>query len=791
MITICFLSFILFFFIVGGIIFYQSQNIKAYTAGFFQHQYQWKNDLDNLSRQIVRSDLLLNRYLLTQKSQYEGDRKKVWQNIRQLDQQLHVQDSLLRDKQVHDVWRRIQLDLNHIEQQQGEIIEKLEQQHESTLSDYTEQLEPLNYQVLNTIQDLQKSINKSTGNAEKLISNRFNQQALIMPVLSLIYILLAFFFYRLLTRKVFSAIDNVKMPLEVLSKGNLPPQLNFNQDELDPVVKEIEHLSHNFANIKDFALEVGKGNFDSDINVFNNEGEIGKSLFEMRNSLKNVAEDERERSWGNEGFAQFGDILRNFADNLELLSENVISHLVKYLKANQGGMFILKQADQDEPVLELSACYAYERKKYLNKTVAPGVGLVGQCYLEQESIYIRDIPSDYVNITSGLGKANPRNLFLVPLKINAQVFGVIEIASFNDFQQYELDFIEKVAESIASAIASTKTNQNTRRLLEESQLAAEQLKAQEEEMRQNMEELAATQEEMQRNQNSIMYNEQKIRLIYENAFDAIITLDQKGIIDLFNPAAEQIFGYGQEEVAGKSIEILMPDEVAAIHHRHMDNAAESEKSIVGVPREIKAKRRNGDLFNMRIKIEKAMIAQDIIYIAFIEDATEEVKQQLQMKEEQEQLRNMNAQLSQQLDSKPEPFPPYLERIPMIWIDKENNIDQVNQAFERLSQMKQKDLLNKPIQSVISDWPDQIDQPEAWPRLLHFSFNQQERYAADYYPDLPLPGKKMLMISTVAVTPEIQKAPKTSAVKPDEQELIGKLNRNNERLQQLILKGQKK
>jgi PAS domain S-box-containing protein len=134
----------------------------------------------------------------------------------------------------------------------------------------------------------------------------------------------------------------------------------------------------------------------------------------------------------------------------------------------------------------------------LEKKVPPGKGLVGQCYLEGDTIYMKEVPQDFVNITSGLGDARPNCVLIVPLKLNDKIEGVIELASLKPFAEHEIEFIEKLGETLASAIITVRSAESTNILLEQTQQQAEEMRAQEEEMRQNMEELQATQEQMHR-----------------------------------------------------------------------------------------------------------------------------------------------------------------------------------------------------------------------------------------------------------------------------------------------------
>jgi methyl-accepting chemotaxis protein len=245
-----------------------------------------------------------------------------------------------------------------------------------------------------------------------------------------------------------------------------------------------------------FANEISQGNLEVEYSIREDDG-LGRSLATMRDNLRTAYEKDQQDRYVNIGLAKASEILRLEGNNLESLSNSILSFLVKYLGVNQAGLFIVGN-DESTPYLELKACYAYNRKKYLQKKIGAGEGLIGQTYLEGETIMMTEVPDNYVSITSGLGTSNPRCIVIVPLKINDAIYGVIEFASFTVLDKFKVDFIEKIGESIATAISSAQISEKTQRLLEESQQQAEMLRSQEEEMRQNMEELSATQEEMAR-----------------------------------------------------------------------------------------------------------------------------------------------------------------------------------------------------------------------------------------------------------------------------------------------------
>ncbi|MDJ1503994.1 GAF domain-containing protein [Xanthocytophaga agilis] len=301
------------------------------------------------------------------------------------------------------------------------------------------------------------------------------------------------------SQKASSAIEQTTYQIQSLAKGEIAESIAEVKGDMNVIVQAGNQLKDNLRNAVSFALAVGEGKFNTSFTPVSEKDALGNALLFMRDKLQLAAEEDRKRNWTTEGLAKFADILRSTNDFKEL-STLIISNLVKYINANQGGLFIVQKEDTQEPVLELAACYAYNRKKYLTKQILIGEGLVGQCYQEGDSIYLTDLPNDYIHISSGLGTARPTCLLIVPLKVNDAIEGVIELASFQEITLHERAFIEKLGENIASTLSAAKLNAKTQKLLEETKQQAEIMRSQEEEMRQNMEELMATQEEMERRQ---------------------------------------------------------------------------------------------------------------------------------------------------------------------------------------------------------------------------------------------------------------------------------------------------
>ncbi len=344
--------------------------------------------------------------------------------------------------------------------------------------------------------------------------------------ISLIILLLILF-----ANNITAPIIRITESLKRMAKGEISTKMVLHIDSGDEVEEMAKALNTSIEGLNSktsFALDIGNGRLSSKLELLGENDILGKSLLDMRDSLKKAKDEEdkrkaedKKRAWANEGFALFSDILRQNSDNIQNLADEVVRSLVRYLNMNQAGLFILNDDDKNDNFFQLLSAWAWDRKKHANRRVEIGEGLIGACALEKETILLSEVPADYILITSGLGKATPRFIVLIPLKLEEVVLGVIEMASFTKLEPHQVEFVEKVAQSIASSILTVKINARTRYLLEQSQQQAEEMLAQEEEMRQNMEELQATQEEMSRKAEEQRVKEDELRRNYEEEIERL------------------------------------------------------------------------------------------------------------------------------------------------------------------------------------------------------------------------------------------------------------------------------
>ena len=327
----------------------------------------------------------------------------------------------------------------------------------------------------------------------------------LLPLLLFLFVL----YFIIYLRRNFRTLEN---SLGNLSMGKIPKNIEIpKRSEFSKIYTNINTLFDYFRNLSNVSEKIAQKDFQTQFTPLSNDDELGNKLLNLKDDLKKATEDEEkrrmedeQRNWIITGTARINDIIRISSDKLEELGYNLIKELVEYTGSRIGGLFIINQDKNEQDVIELVAAYAFDRQKFIERKILPGEGLVGRSIQENETIYINEVPEDYLSIKSGLGEREPVSILIVPLRLNDNAYGVIEIGSFQNIEKFKIEFVEYISDNIATTISKLKSNIQTARLLEQTRQQAEEMVAQEEEMRQSMEELRAIQDKSAKREEKLL-----------------------------------------------------------------------------------------------------------------------------------------------------------------------------------------------------------------------------------------------------------------------------------------------
>ncbi len=405
-----------------------------------------------------------------------------------------------------------------------------------------------------------------------------NITILSVLIILLIFIIQLIFYYFI--KKELKPINDLVEIGNKLGKGDVDiKEVKFSQNEFLSIYNSFLKVVDNFKYLTNTVVEIGKGNLNYSYKLRSDKDVIGKAIIEMESRLK-IANDEEQklklesqnRGWISGGLAEFGMLLKNTNVSSKELFNLFISRLVEYIDAVQGTLFQLyrKSDDEEKWYLDLLSAYAYHQNKYLEKRVMHGEGLVGMCAKEQASVIIKDVPANYIFIKSAFGGTVPKNIVLVPLIFNEIVYGVLEIATLADFDDYKVEFLEQLSENIANTLAISESSEKTNLLLEQTQKQSHELLAREEELRHNIEEIETTKE---RYQSNVAQMKSYTNALNENQM--VVEFRPNGNLSYFNSNFKDFLRLSDGEIRSLNLMSLLSIE-ESLHKKMMFNMNNNE-----------------------------------------------------------------------------------------------------------------------------------------------------------------------------------------------------------------------
>lgn len=350
-------------------------------------------------------------------------------------------------------------------------------------------------QTANIISQLNRLIQKKKSSAdlmhtEMLASSRTLMWSVLgIAILIVVVILIAAFY---MSNHIIVPTMKLKNIIVQMARGEIPEvSLKPRPNAVGQMTEAVNTLAVSLKKTTHFAHAIGDGNLGTDYQPLSEYDELGNALIQMQANLRIADEDNRQRNWVSSRSEKINEVLRENTDDINKLSDAIITTMVKYLNAFHGGLYILEDinAGKDSKIV-LHGSYGMHDKVKARNVLDYGEGLIGQAIKDGEVIYLQDVPSSYTIIGSGLGSMPASHVLIIPLKHHDKVYGAVELAGFNVFQSFEIGFVKSIGETIGSTISSVISNTLTKRLLEETRLQAARLKAQEEELLRTNEELS-------------------------------------------------------------------------------------------------------------------------------------------------------------------------------------------------------------------------------------------------------------------------------------------------------------
>ncbi|MGE8081123.1 response regulator [Peribacillus loiseleuriae] len=247
-------------------------------------------------------------------------------------------------------------------------------------------------------------------------------------------------------------------------------------------------------------------------------GAISVAFNEMAEAIENHTRKEKElkhsaeeQSWLQSRIAEIATMYSGI-DQLEQLAEKFITKLAPMVGASFG-VFYIKELREDEESLEKLASYAYSNNRIGKQSFHNGEGIVGQCALENKMIHIKEVPNDYIKISSGIGESVPKHILTIPASYEGEVLAVIELASFHPFTNLEQTLLKEVSSNVGINIKSILRHNQVEMLLLESQALTEELQTQSEELNLQQEELRTVNEQLEQQYEQSEYKTKELEKI--------------------------------------------------------------------------------------------------------------------------------------------------------------------------------------------------------------------------------------------------------------------------------------
>jgi CheY-like chemotaxis protein/signal transduction histidine kinase len=278
----------------------------------------------------------------------------------------------------------------------------------------------------------------------------------------------------------------------------------------------------------DAANQIASGDLTPDLSSVENRGDelgsLAQAFNKMVAALKHNRDSAQMQDWLKTGIARLNKVMSGDPE-LAGLASKVISEICTYLDAHVGTIYLA--GNSDDATFSLVGSYAYRKRKDLSNVFKLGEGLIGQAALEKQQILVKNVPEDYIRISSGLGERIPKFICVTPFVNEGRVKGVVEVGILNEMNDQQMEYLQQAMAVLAVAVESAQGRTNLARSLEESQSLSEELQVQQEELKTTNEELEAQTKSLQMSEEKLKTQQEELQVTNEELEEKNDLLDRQ------------------------------------------------------------------------------------------------------------------------------------------------------------------------------------------------------------------------------------------------------------------------
>ncbi|OHX20772.1 response regulator [Chromobacterium sphagni] len=278
-----------------------------------------------------------------------------------------------------------------------------------------------------------------------------------------------------------------------LAEGDLSSEITLKPGDTNSLMARIKILMETLEQLANRAYAIGQGDLSEEVKLVSQKDRLGIAINEMIRMLRGARAEDERRNWLKDGYSQISTALTGDLTT-EQLADSAIGMIGRYLDAGRGVFYLYQEAEQ---ALVLIGSYMYTERNHIGASFALGEGAVGQVARERKPIILEVAAEEVAPIITGTMMALPRYTYTYPLLHEKELVGVIELSSFERFDDKKQEFLANVGGMLASFLFVAEQRVHIRKLLVASEASEKEMRQQSEQLRESNARMEEQQQQLQ------------------------------------------------------------------------------------------------------------------------------------------------------------------------------------------------------------------------------------------------------------------------------------------------------